>query len=264
MSAQPPAIPETTEPVWSLWLAFSFAILWAVLNEVILNASLILAASLSMPAAAELSQEAVKAGFERFIKDISSSSWAPFGQTGCFLLAWLMTFGLIEMLFRRFPRPALGRALGLKVPTPRWSLSVAIPLGIAVCLVAASLDNWLLPSDSAQDPAEAILATVPGLSGTALRMLLVAPIAEEIFFRGFLLPPMLRRFSPSVSILLNATIFMVAHLTITGFDIAALYSVLLLGLVVASLRVWSGSVFPGILAYLFFNGTSLGLFWLTR
>ena len=258
-----PVSDANPEPVWSIWLAVAFVLLWAALMVVIQQASLVLAAMLSAPAAGDLSQDALRAFLERFIQDIASNPYATFGVAACVGLTWLMTFGLIEMYFRNVPRPILGRALGLKPADPRWATAAAIPIGILACIVGSFLGSLLQVDDSA-GPFDEMMRTVPGFLGTSAIALLIAPIAEETFFRGFLFPPLRRALSPGTAILVNGAVFAAAHVMTYNGDAAYLIPVMLLGLVAAALRAWSGSVVPGILAHFFFNGTSLALFVLMK
>lgn len=258
--SNPSSVPETVpEPVWSIWLAVAFILLWAALMVVIQQSTLVIAAMLSMPAAANLSQDALQAFLTRFLHDISDSPWSVFGIAGCVGLTWLVTFGLIEMYFRNVPRPVLAVALGVKPAVPRWATAAAIPIGILACIVGQVLAQVLQVEDT-PGPFDEILKTVPGFIGTAVIALVIAPIAEECFFRGFLFPPLARSLSAPVAILLNGAIFAAAHVLTYADNTALLIPVMLLGIVAATLRSRTGSVVPGILAHFFFNGTSLVLF----
>ncbi len=260
MTAQSPPsdAPETiAEPTWSLGVAFAFILLWAALMSVVTFGSIIVAASISVPAGGDLTQEQMQAYLQTFVHDVTSNPYSAFGSAGCVLLTWLMTFGILEMFFR-VPRPVLGRALGLRAPEPRWSISSAIPIGIVICIVGTVLGSLLETEETG--PFDEILRTVPGFAGTALIALVIAPLAEETFFRGFLFPPMARAFSTPTAVFVNGAVFAAAHIMTAGGDPGYLVPVLLLGVVLASLRAWSGSVVPGMVAHLCFNATSLLLF----
>ena len=75
---------------------------------------------------------------------------------------------------------------------------------------------------------------------SAIQLLVLSPFAEELFFRGFLIPPLKRSFSLWLSVLLSALIFMSAH----GYIKPGAF---LLGLFTAVIFIRTGSVIPSII-----------------
>lgn len=82
-----------------------------------------------------------------------------------------------------------------------------------------------------------------------IMLVIVAPVAEEILFRGYLFGK-LRKYAPVwVAILITSLLFAVVHFAWNvGFDVFALSIVLCL------LRVISGSLWPSILLHMMKNG----------
>lgn len=80
-------------------------------------------------------------------------------------------------------------------------------------------------------------------------LIIVAPIAEEIIFRGYLLGK-LRKYAPTwVAVILTAGLFAVAHGQFNvGLDTFAL------GVVLCLLRIYSGSLWASILLHMLKNG----------
>ena len=257
-SSQTP--PETGEPTWSLAAAFLFMLLWIALMFVIQMSSIFIAAAISRPEL--MGAEEFGPFFEQFINHIAGNPWAAFGVAASVLLTWMITFKLLELFFRGAPRPALGRALGLSGPKPRWAMVAAVPVGILAFLVGATISQALQVDDSL-GPYDKLVETIPGFVGTAILALLIAPPAEEAFFRGFLFPPMRRYLSAPTAILVNGAVFALAHL-LASADISILLPVLLIGALAAALRNWSGSIWPGAMAHLVFNGMSLFIFLLNK
>jgi uncharacterized protein len=99
-------------------------------------------------------------------------------------------------------------------------------------LVLRSRDGWAL----------ALLAT------TAV---LLAPLFEEMVFRGVLLPVLGRSIGRGWSVFLSALIFAVAHLSI-----GELPPLLVLGLGLGLLRLSSGRLFPCVVMHAFWNGAT--------
>ena len=90
---------------------------------------------------------------------------------------------------------------------------------------------------------------------------LVAPVMEEILFRGFILGALKKEMHPWIAISVSAVLFAVAH----GTPIGIMYT-LLLGLLMGWLTVTFKSIVPSILLHIAYNctvaysgGVSLGI-----
>jgi len=79
-----------------------------------------------------------------------------------------------------------------------------------------------------------------------------APIVEEIFFRGFMQPAIVKKTGTVFGILITALIFGVSHTQYMNFG-AAIFSVTAIGLILGITRHKTGSVMPGIFAHFFNN-----------
>jgi uncharacterized protein len=80
----------------------------------------------------------------------------------------------------------------------------------------------------------------------------IAPIAEEIFFRGMLYPVLRRRWSANVAIVLNGFLFALIH-----FIPILIPGLLFVGIVLAWVRERSDSIIPCILLHAMQNGIVL-------
>lgn len=78
---------------------------------------------------------------------------------------------------------------------------------------------------------------------------LVAPFCEEVFFRGFIFPGLLRGMSLVWAIVLSALIFGVAHADPGSFAV-----LFFIGLALAFVRWRTDSLWPGILLHMLNNG----------
>jgi len=85
---------------------------------------------------------------------------------------------------------------------------------------------------------------------TLIASVLVAPICEETFFRGLVLPGFLRAMPVGVAIVFSALLFAVAHADPGSFVV-----LFVIGLALAFLRWRTRSIWPGILLHLLNNGT---------
>lgn len=86
---------------------------------------------------------------------------------------------------------------------------------------------------------------------TLLVAVVVAPFCEEIFFRGFVLPGLLKALSGSLAIFWCAFLFALAHGDIGSF--AVLFAI---GLALSFLRWRTRSIWPSIILHMLNNGLS--------
>ena len=84
---------------------------------------------------------------------------------------------------------------------------------------------------------------------TLIVSVVIAPLCEEVFFRGFVFPGFLRGMSLGWAIVLSALIFAIAHADPGSF--AVLFCI---GLALAFLRWYTRSLWPCILLHLLNNG----------
>ena len=162
------------------------------------------------------------------------------------LTAGVLLFGVWLFGARRYAdgwrllgvrRIALKPMLGLSALT----LGASLLFGAiyAAIVIALGLD-FLLPS---QDIDEI-------LGSGALRALnfamvgSVAPFAEELFFRGFLMAALIRLMGAARGMLLSAAIFAVVHI-----DIGAMIPIFVTGALLGWLYIRSGSIWPPTLAH---------------
>ena len=96
-----------------------------------------------------------------------------------------------------------------------------------------------------QQSKEAPLSTY----ATLITSVLVAPFCEEVFFRGFVFPGLLRGMSLAWAIVLSALIFAVAHADPGSFAV-----LFFIGLALAFVRWRTDSIWPSILLHLLNNG----------
>jgi len=105
-----------------------------------------------------------------------------------------------------------------------------------------------LPIDSFfRTPAE---AWVLGILSVTL-----APLMEELFFRGFLYPVLARSLGLPVAVFLTALSFALLHLLQLGFAWGPVLVIFLVGLVLTMVRAKTNSVAAGVLIHMAYNGT---------
>lgn len=92
-----------------------------------------------------------------------------------------------------------------------------------------------------------------GLVLFAVMALLIAPIVEEIVFRGFMLGAFTRRWGKGAALLVTVLIFGAIHLPQTWYYWPAIAGTFGLGVITAWMRLRSGSVLPAIATHFCYN-----------
>ena len=150
---------------------------------------------------------------------------------------------------RAFGLPA-ARYLGLRAPTPA-QVVIAVVLGVLNQPVVTFL-TWgarsLSPPGWVEefDALQRILDTVFAQNAVAMlvTVAVAAPLGEELFFRGYALPAVARSWGPAVAVVVTGAMFSVLHLNKIGF--VGLWEI---GVMLALLRLWSGSLWPSIICH---------------
>lgn len=189
------------------------------------------------------------------------------GRPGEFIL-WLTAIGntlaftaviLIAKFYGRRPWNELA-PVTLKIRNFSSYLLPLALLSLGLSIIFSEVDNVVRFFFPAPDWITEMMMEVAsnGLASfTAL--VIVAPLTEEIFFRGVVLGGFLRRYSPAAAIILSAFLFAVTH--INPYQMISAFGI---GLVFAWIRILSGSLWPSIYMHALANGsilfvTSIGL-----
>lgn len=80
----------------------------------------------------------------------------------------------------------------------------------------------------------------------------IAPIVEELFFRGFMQPALVRTLGAFPGVFVTALIFGMSHTQYLEYNVA-LVSVTCIGLILGAAKYYTNSVIPGIFAHLLNN-----------
>ena len=145
-------------------------------------------------------------------------------------------------------------ALGLRLPAWPW-LAAGIPLGFAGLVlqdVGGVLSRAIFPAANSTNQCVGIRASYGGsIALTLLAVAVIAPVAEEIIFRGFTFRWLQGRLPLWGAVLVSAALFSAAH---AGWAEPTLFlPVFLSGLLLAYLYATSRSVWPGVIAHLTIN-----------
>lgn len=145
--------------------------------------------------------------------------------------------------------PPLREALGLGRASPRW-LSTAAPLAGALVAFAVVTSRWL--TDTSESPVARELASTPRAL-VLLYTALLAPLSEELFYRGAALRVM-RGAGPAVAVILQSLVFTALHAPQLRGSPAGLGPIAAVALVNGWLRVTSGGLAAPWLVHALYNG----------
>lgn len=221
--------------------------LWGICLTVLPLAALLLAAQLT--AAGNGAGQAGAAKALTHAQDLSLAITTAISSTlveAVFLIA-----PLYFALRRRAPGTSVWtgvRALGLRGFSPRQTVAPFVTGLLVVYAFSLAYDQLHVQTNAealAQQAARAPLTT----TATLLVAVVVAPICEEIFFRGYVFPAFTQKMPIWGAVVVTALIFGAVHV-----DKGSFLPLVVIGLVLAVLRWRSGSLWPGIIFHALNNG----------
>ncbi|MBU2758757.1 CPBP family intramembrane glutamic endopeptidase [Acidithiobacillus sulfurivorans] len=178
---------------------------------------------------------------------------------------------ILIFLLMKFPRAVWRKAEGFAwcKPSHPYAYLLALVLAIVIGLIVHELFQVFPPPTHLNPRA---LGLFEGLKGSGLThyvvlllLIVIAPFAEEIIFRGAIYAGLCRRFSPGWSALFVSLLFVLAHVPskIEQFHYPpALIIIALLAAALIFLRIRYRSLWPGILLHMVWNGSGfLLLLW---
>lgn len=134
-------------------------------------------------------------------------------------------------------------------------------IGGAVLALAIQFASALLPIPK-QLPIEKFFKDTGSAYLMAVFGVMIAPLMEELFFRGFLYPVLARRIGVAFGTALTAFLFALIHQSQLGYAWAPLLLLFVVGLVLTGVRAYTGSVARGFLIHVGYNATLFLLLWL--
>jgi len=179
------------------------------------------------------------------------------------LLSQLLGYIVVLLIMYRLLKTRTGefwRTIQWNWPQSNWFGYVVA--GTVVFLLLASVGR-LLPIPKSL-PIDRFFENARQAAIMSVFAVAIAPLMEELFFRGFLYPVLARRLGMIISILLTAGAFALLHGAQLQFSWAAVLIIFVVGIVLTTVRALTKSVAASFLLHVGYNlSISLGLFLVT-
>lgn len=147
------------------------------------------------------------------------------------------------------------RALGFRSFNVRRGLTLATIVVLGGLLISILYD--MLMTSLWEEPTSSVTLEFTnsglGLATIAVLAVVVAPVAEEVFFRGFLFSGIGKRYGYGWGAIVSALLFSAAHIMQPG----AFLPIFLLGLLLAWLYMRTGSIWACIFTHFAYNSIAL-------
>ena len=172
------------------------------------------------------------------------------------LLAYAVVLAFMVLVVKRVPERPFWRSVRWNWPGSMWGLFVICGATVYFALLGL---GQLLPIPK-HLPIDQFFTTAREAAFLSIISVTIAPLMEELFFRGFLYPVLARRWGVGVSIFLTSALFGLLHGAQLGYSWAVLI-IFLVGVVLTVVRAFTKSVAASFLTHVGYNGTlSLLLF----
>jgi len=247
-SAAPPgriALPEPLRPAFPPWTIWDVAVIpCAAVLSILLCSVIAIAVAHRLPAFSELSLKALAQ------------------QPMIIILSQIASYPLVIVLMASIVRRRSGEKF---LSTIQWNWPGRSALwfylgGIVLAFSVEGLAHFLpipksLPMDKFfNDVTSAYLMAFFGIA--------VAPVLEELFFRGMLYPTLRRAFGIVIGLTLTAAAFAAIHGSQLAYAWAPILSIFIVGVVLTAIRERTGSVASSVLTHSGYNFTLFVLLWL--
>ncbi|HEY8585368.1 MAG TPA: type II CAAX endopeptidase family protein [Rhodanobacter sp.] len=166
--------------------------------------------------------------------------------TAAVLVLWLV--------HRRWPvlwSMARPPGFGFTAPRQPWFLLLALVIGLATPMLGSLLTQWLAGGQTVSQDIDRLGNHAPMDMRLSLVLVVVCvgPLVEELLFRGLLLSAMLKHWNTTVAVAASSLVFALVHLPGLQYQWFAVPNLLLLAVLLAALRLRSGSIWPGVVAH---------------
>lgn len=164
----------------------------------------------------------------------------------------LVTFAIVYFTVTQKYKIPFKEAFGIYFHKTPYFLKQGVLAALAI-VIATTLISFVF-SQYSHSVKQSPYAFMPEDKVKAIMFLaiFIAPIIEEIFFRGFMQPAIIGTLGVFPGIFITALIFGISHTQYLEYN-SALMAVTTIGLILGITKYYTNSVMPGIFAHLFNN-----------
>jgi membrane protease YdiL (CAAX protease family) len=238
----PPLIPEqpapvadtaSENPVWSGWDVLQIVFLTVAAVAVFLPVVAVAAQRLLYPK-------------DAFLEVVTYPVVTVLGQG----LAYLVILGFMVAIVKREPGRDFLQAIRWNWPN-NWSAYLLA--GVALSFTLQGIAHFLpIPKEV---PMDRFFRTASEAWALSLFGVTFAPLLEELFFRGFLFPVLVRRFGIAIGVLATAAAFSLIHAPQLGRAWGPVLVIFMVGLALTLTRAITKSVAASLIMHMAYNGT---------
>lgn len=171
------------------------------------------------------------------------------------LLAYGITFWFVYRLIVHHYGVPFGEGIRWRWPRNLWPIYMLA--GIALSLVVQGLAHFL--PQPGHVPFQDLFHSMSSAWILTFFGLLIAPPAEELFFRGLLFPALQQKLGLWWGVLLTALAFAALHATQYGFYWSPLLAIFIVGVVLTLIRAKANSLAASVIAHVAYNGLLFAL-----
>jgi membrane protease YdiL (CAAX protease family) len=165
-------------------------------------------------------------------------------------LAYLVVIGFMALIVKRAWSHSFGQAIRWNWPSNPLAFLAG---GVALSLGLQLLGHFLpIPKDL---PMDRFFRTQVEAWGVAIFGMFIAPLMEELFFRGFLYPVLARWLGVAFSVILTGVGFGLLHASQLGRAWAPVLMIFLVGVALTTVRAVTKSVASSWLVHFAYNAT---------
>jgi membrane protease YdiL (CAAX protease family) len=225
--------PPGENPPWSGWDVFRLALIMFAVPYLLI------------PIAVFAAQKTIYHGLS--FMDVAHKPWILLAtQFGWYVVVAFYMVMFVEGTYRvRF-----WDAIRWNWPRKTWP--TLVPLGMVLVLLQVVEKFFHLPKHI---PMEDFLSTPSAAILTAIFAVSLGPFMEELFFRGFLYPVLVRKTGVIWAIAITSLAFGVVHAAQLAFAPGLVLVILLVGTVLTIVRAKTGSVGSSLVVHLAYNAT---------
>ena len=174
----------------------------------------------------------------------------PLVSVAAQLCSYILVLGFMAAVVKRNPSREFWKEVRWVWPAA-WSVYLLVGVALSIGLQAFA---HLLPMPK-ELPIDRFFQTRAEAWALAIFGMSLAPLMEELFFRGFLYPVLVRRLGIGLAIGLTAASFALLHALQLGMAWGPVLIIFLVGLTLTITRAVTKSVAPGFLIHFAYNAT---------